>query len=54
MPPKFWQQILWPFLTVKTKQRIIPEFEPLEFIYEDEDTRPEIVPSAKKAAKADA
>lgn len=50
MPPKFWQQILWPFLSVKTKQRIIPEFEPLPFIYEDEDTRPEIIKRDRDSA----
>jgi sterol desaturase/sphingolipid hydroxylase (fatty acid hydroxylase superfamily) len=39
MPPKFWQQLLWPFLTNAVKKRIIPEFEPLPFIHEDKTTK---------------
>lgn len=35
MPDKFWQQLLWPFLTVGMKKRIIPSFEPLPFIKEE-------------------
>ncbi len=35
MPPKFWQQLLWPLLSNKMRQRIIPEYVPLAFIYEE-------------------
>ena len=35
LPDKFIHQLIWPFLSVKQKQRIIPEFEPMEFVYED-------------------
>ena len=35
LPERFIHQLIWPFLTVKTKQRIVPEFEPLPFGYED-------------------
>lgn len=51
MPPKFWQQFLWPLLPVSMKKRIIPEFEPLPFIYEDEATRPVIMDKVKTGTK---
>ena len=35
MPEKFTHQLLWPFLGVKAKQRLVPEYEPLPFIKED-------------------
>ena len=30
MPPKFWQQLLWPFLSIETRKRIIPQYLPPE------------------------
>lgn len=42
MPPKFWQQLLWPLIPVSLKKKIIPEFEPLPFIYEDKKPSPSI------------
>lgn len=50
MPEKFWQQLLWPLIPVSMKKKIIPEFEPLPFIYEDEETRPEIIRKVKPPA----
>ncbi len=35
MPEKFSHQLLWPFLSVKAKQRLIPSFVPLAFIKEE-------------------
>lgn len=35
LPERFIHQLIWPFLTVKAKQRIIPEFVPKPFGYED-------------------
>lgn len=34
MPSKFWQQLLWPLLPVKYKQRIIPDYEFKPFVVE--------------------
>jgi sterol desaturase/sphingolipid hydroxylase (fatty acid hydroxylase superfamily) len=34
MPDKFWQQLLWPLLSVKYKQRIIPGYEFKPFVQE--------------------
>ncbi len=37
MPNKFIHQLMWPFLGVKQKQKIIPEYEYLPFGYEDRE-----------------
>lgn len=34
MPPKFWQQIAWPFLTNSMKKKIYPDFKPKAFATE--------------------
>ncbi|MGH1398944.1 MAG: sterol desaturase family protein [Alphaproteobacteria bacterium] len=35
MPKRFSRQIIWPFLSIKTKQRLEPDYEPLPFIKEE-------------------
>lgn len=35
MPPKFWQQLLWPLLSNRMRKMIIAEYTPLEFIREE-------------------
>lgn len=37
MPDKFIHQLMWPFLTTKQKQKIIPEYEHIPFGYEDRE-----------------
>ncbi len=40
MPEKFTHQIIWPFLTVKAKQRLHPDFEPVPFGREGDADHP--------------
>ena len=47
MPEKFWQQLLWPLLPNSVKKKIVPDFVPLAFIYEDDATRPGASPKGK-------
>ena len=47
MPDKFWQQFLWPLIPNRLKQKIVPEFEPKPFGYEDDETRPVIIKKSK-------
>lgn len=35
MPEKFWHQLLWPFLSIKARQKLDPAYEPLPFIREE-------------------
>lgn len=35
MPTKFWQQLLWPFLTVKYKKKIYPDYVHKKFVYKN-------------------
>ncbi len=37
MPVKFLHQILWPFLSVKAKQKLVPDFVSLPFIKEEKN-----------------
>lgn len=54
MPEKFWQQFLWPLIPDGVKKKIVPEFEPKPFGYEDDETRPKIIKGSKKPTEADA
>ena len=49
VPVKFWHQIIWPFITNKTKKRIIPDFVPVPFGREGDAAHPS--PKVKRSER---